>query len=42
MTNKYSWQNWDERKSLDNQEIPITEVHVWIIEVGLHCLVLLC
>ena len=31
MTNKYSWQNWDERESLDNQEIQI--MNVWIIEV---------
>ena len=34
MTNKYSWQNWDQRKSPDNREIRIIEV--WIIKVRLY------
>ena len=34
MANKYSWQNWDQRKSPDNQEIRIIEV--WIIKVRLY------
>lgn len=36
MTNKYSWRNWDQRKSLDNQETWIIEVR--ILEVGLELL----
>ena len=34
MANKYSWQNWDQRKSPDNREIRIIEV--WIIKVRLY------
>ena len=34
MTSKYSWQNWDQRKSPDNREIRIIEV--WIIKVRLY------
>ena len=34
MTNEYSWQNWNKRKSLDNREIQIIEV--WINEVRLY------
>lgn len=26
MTNKYSWENWDQRKSLDDQEIQIIKI----------------
>ena len=36
MTNKFSWQNWLWRKSLDNQEIRIIEIQ--IIEVQLYCM----
>lgn len=35
MTNKNSWQNWDQGKSLNDQEIQIIEV--WIIKVWLYC-----
>lgn len=34
MTNKNSWQNWDQGKSLNDQEIQIIEV--WIIKVWLY------
>ena len=39
MTNKYSWQNWDQRKSPDNREIRIIEV--WLYFVMLSILFLL-
>lgn len=26
MTNEYSWENWDQRKSLDDQEIQIIKI----------------
>ena len=34
MTNKYSWPNWDQRKSRDNREIQVIEVQ--IIKVRLY------
>ena len=29
VTNKYSWPNWDQRKSPDNRDIPIIEVRLY-------------
>ena len=34
VTNKHSWQNWDQGKNLNDQEIQIIEV--WIIKVWLY------